>query len=134
VVANAKAMGEAIISAGYGLVTGGTDTHVLLADLRPKGLTGKAAEAALSRANITCNKNAVPFDEQKPFVTSGIRLGSPAGTTRGFGQAEFRQVGRMITEVLDGLVSNGDSGNGQVEERVKREAIDLCERYPIYHQ
>jgi glycine hydroxymethyltransferase len=134
VVANAKAMGEAIISAGYGLVTGGTDTHVLLADLRPKGLTGKAAEAALSRANITCNKNAVPFDEQKPFVTSGIRLGSPAGTTRGFGQAEFRQVGRMISEVLDGLVSNGDSGNGQVEERVKREAIDLCERYPIYHQ
>ena len=134
VVANAKAMGEAIISAGYGLVTGGTDTHVLLADLRPKGLTGKAAEAALGRANITCNKNAVPFDEQKPFVTSGIRLGSPAGTTRGFGQAEFRQVGRMISEVLDGLVSNGDSGNGQVEERVKREAIDLCERYPIYHQ
>ncbi len=134
VVANAKAMGEAITSAGYGLVTGGTDTHVLLADLRPKGLTGKAAEAALGRANITCNKNAVPFDEQKPFVTSGIRLGSPAGTTRGFGQAEFRQVGRMISEVLDGLVSNGDSGNGQVEERVKREAIDLCERYPIYHQ
>ncbi len=134
VVANAKAMGEAIISAGYGLVTGGTDTHVLLADLRPKGLTGKAAEAALSRANITCNKNAVPFDEQKPFVTSGIRLGSPAGTTRGFGQAEFRQVGRMISEVLDGLVSNGDSGNGQIEERVKREAIDLCERHPIYHQ
>jgi glycine hydroxymethyltransferase len=134
VVANAKAMGEAIASAGYGLVAGGTDTHLLLVDLRPKGLTGKAAEAALSRANITCNKNAVPFDEQKPFVTSGIRLGSPAGTTRGFGQAEFRQVGRMISEVLDGLVSNGDSGNGQVEERVKREAIDLCERHPIYRQ
>ena len=134
VVANAKAMGEAIASAGYGLVAGGTDTHLLLVDLRPKGLTGKAAEAALSRANITCNKNAVPFDEQKPFVTSGIRVGSPAGTTRGFGQAEFRQVGRMISEVLDGLVSNGDSGNGQVEERVKREAIDLCERYPIYNQ
>lgn len=134
VVANAKAMGEAIASAGYGLVAGGTDTHLLLVDLRPKGLTGKAAEAALSRANITCNKNAVPFDEQKPFVTSGIRLGSPAGTTRGFGQAEFRQVGRMISEVLDGLVSNGDSGDGQVEERVKREAIDLCERHPIYQQ
>lgn len=134
VVANAKAMGEAIASAGYGLVAGGTDTHLLLVDLRPKGLTGKAAEAALSRANITCNKNAVPFDEQKPFVTSGIRLGSPAGTTRGFGQAEFRLVGRMISEVLDGLVSNGDSGNGQVEERVKREAIDLCERHPIYQQ
>ena len=134
VVANAKAMGEAIASAGYGLVAGGTDTHLLLVDLRPKGLTGKAAEAALGRANITCNKNAVPFDEQKPFITSGIRVGSPAGTTRGFGQAEFRQVGRMISEVLDGLVSNGDSGNGQVEERVKREAIDLCERHPIYQQ
>jgi glycine hydroxymethyltransferase len=132
VVANAKAMGEAILQAGYGLVTGGTDTHLILVDLRPKGLTGKAAEAALSRANITCNKNAVPYDEQKPFITSGIRLGSPAGTTRGFGQTEFRQIGRMIGEVLDGLVSNGDSGDGQVEERIKREAIELCERFPIY--
>jgi glycine hydroxymethyltransferase len=133
VVANAKAMGEAIVSAGYGLVTGGTDTHLLLVDLRPKQLTGKAAEAALGRANITCNKNAVPFDEQKPFVTSGVRLGSPAGTTRGFGQMEFRQIGRMVGEVLDGLVSNGDSGNGQVEERIKREAIELCDRFPIYN-
>ncbi len=133
VVANARAMGEAIALAGYGLVTGGTDTHLILVDLRPKGLTGKSAEAALGRANITCNKNAVPFDEQKPFVTSGIRLGSPAGTTRGFGQSEFRLVGRMISEVLDGLVSNGDEGNGQVEERVKREAIELCERFPIYN-
>jgi glycine hydroxymethyltransferase len=132
VVANAKAMGEVITSAGYGLVTGGTDTHLILVDLRPKGLTGKAAEAALGRANITCNKNAVPFDEQKPFITSGIRLGSPAGTTRGFGQKEFEDVGRMIAEVLDGLVTNGDSGNGQVEERVKREAIELCGRFPIY--
>lgn len=132
VVANAKAMGEAILSAGYGLVTGGTDTHLLLVDLRPKGLTGKAAEAGLGRANITCNKNAVPYDEQKPFVTSGIRLGSPAGTTRGFGEGEFSQIGRMVGEVLDGLVSNGDSGNGQVEERIKREAIELCERFPIY--
>jgi glycine hydroxymethyltransferase len=134
VVANAKSMGEAVVSAGYGLVTGGTDTHLILVDLRPKGLTGKAAEAALGRANITCNKNAVPFDEQKPFVTSGIRLGSPAGTTRGFGQAEFRQIGRVIAEVLDGLVANGDSGDGQVEERVKREAVELCERCPIYNQ
>ncbi|MBX2805517.1 MAG: serine hydroxymethyltransferase [Hyphomicrobiales bacterium] len=132
VVANAKAMGDAIVDAGYGLVTGGTDTHLILVDLRPKGLTGKAAEAALGRANITCNKNAVPYDEQKPFVTSGVRLGSPAGTTRGFGQDEFVQIGRMICEVLDGLVSNRDSGNGQVEERIKREAIELCERYPIY--
>ncbi len=134
VIANAKSLGESIASAGYGLVTGGTDTHLILVDLRPKKLTGKAAEAALGRANITCNKNAVPFDEQKPFVTSGIRLGSPAGTTRGFGQTEFHEIGRMITEVLDGLGSNGDSGNGQVEARIKREAIELCERYPIYNQ
>ena len=134
VIANAKALGESIASAGYGLVTGGTDTHLILVDLRPKKLTGKAAETALGRANITCNKNAVPFDEQKPFVTSGIRLGSPAGTTRGFGEAEFRDIGQMITEVLDGLVSNGDSGNAQVEERIKREAIELCNRYPIYNQ
>ncbi len=132
VVANAKALGEAITSAGYGLVTGGTDTHLILVDLRPKGLTGKVAEAALGRANITCNKNAVPFDPEKPFVTSGVRLGSPAGTTRGFGQAEFRQIGRMIAEVLDGVVTNGDKGNGQVEARVQREAIELCDRFPIY--
>jgi glycine hydroxymethyltransferase len=132
VVANAKALGEAITSAGYGLVTGGTDTHLILVDLRPKKLTGKIAEAALGRANITCNKNAVPFDPEKPFITSGIRLGSPAGTTRGFGQGEFREIGRMIAEVLDGVVSNGDKGNGQVEARVQREAIELCERFPIY--
>jgi glycine hydroxymethyltransferase len=132
VVANAKALGEAITSAGYGLVTGGTDTHLILVDLRPKSLTGKVAETALGRANITCNKNAVPFDPQKPFVTSGIRLGSPAGTTRGFGQAEFHQIGRMIAEVLDGVVANGDKGNGQIEARVQREAIELCDRFPIY--
>jgi glycine hydroxymethyltransferase len=132
VVANARALGEAITSAGYGLVTGGTDTHLILVDLRPKKLTGKVAEIALGRANITCNKNAVPFDPEKPFITSGIRLGSPAGTTRGFGQAEFHQIGRMIAEVLDGVVANGDKGNGQVEARVQREAIELCERFPIY--
>lgn len=132
VVENAKTMGEAIVSAGYGLVTGGTDTHLILVDLRPKGLTGKAAEKGLGRAHITCNKNAVPFDEQKPFITSGIRLGSPAGTTRGFGVKEFGQIGGMIADVLDGLALNGDSGNGQVEERVKREVIELCSRYPIY--
>jgi glycine hydroxymethyltransferase len=132
VAENAKALGEAIVAGGYGLVSGGTDTHVILADLRPKGLTGKAAEIALGRANITCNKNAVPFDEQKPTITSGVRLGSPAGTTRGFDREEFRQIGRMICEVLDGLVKNGEEGNGQVEERVKREAIELCERHPIY--
>jgi glycine hydroxymethyltransferase len=133
VVANAKALGEAMSSAGFGLVAGGTDTHLILVDLRPKKVTGKVAEAALGRANITCNKNAVPFDPEKPFVTSGIRLGSPAGTTRGFGQAEFRQIGRMIAEVLEGVVSNGEGGNSQVEARVQREAIELCERYPIYN-
>jgi len=132
VIANAKAMGEAIASAGYGLVTGGTDTHLILVDLRAKSLTGKAAEAALGRANITCNKNAIPFDPQKPFVTSGIRLGSPACTTRGFGQAEFRQVGTMIVEVLDGLIRNGDAGDAQTEARIKRQAVELCERHPIY--
>jgi glycine hydroxymethyltransferase len=132
VIANARALGEAITSAGYGLVTGGTDTHLILVDLQPKGLTGKVAEAALGRANITCNKNAVPFDPQKPFITSGIRLGSPAGTTRGFGQAEFRDIGRMIAQVLDGVVSNGEKGNGQTEARVQREAIELCDRFPIY--
>jgi glycine hydroxymethyltransferase len=132
VISNAKAMGESLVSAGYGLVTGGTDTHLILVDLRPKGLTGKAAEAALGRANITCNKNAIPFDPQKPFITSGIRLGSPAGTTRGFTQADFHAIGQMIKDVLDGVVANGDKGDGQIEERVKRQAIELCERHPIY--
>ncbi|MDX2264528.1 MAG: serine hydroxymethyltransferase [Hyphomicrobiales bacterium] len=132
VVANAKAMGETLVAAGYGLVTGGTDTHLILVDLRPKNLTGKAAEAALGRANITCNKNAVPFDPQKPFITSGIRLGSPAGTTRGFNEEDFRSIGRMIAEVLDGLAANGDKGNAHVEAKVKAEAIALCERHPIY--
>ena len=104
----------------------------MLVDLRPKKLTGKAAEIALGRANITCNKNGIPFDPEKPAITSGIRLGSPAGTTRGFGIAEFQQIGGMIIEVLDGLVANGDSGNATVEAGVKKRAIALCERYPIY--
>ena len=104
----------------------------MLVDLRPKKLTGKAAEIALGRANITCNKNGVPFDPEKPAITSGIRLGSPAGTTRGFGIAEFQQIGGMIIEVLDGLAANGDEGNGKVEASVKKRAIELCKRYPIY--
>jgi glycine hydroxymethyltransferase len=132
VVANAKALGEVINKSGYDLVSGGTDTHVLLVDLRPKGLTGKAAEAALGRAYLTCNKNGVPFDTASPMVTSGIRLGSPAGTTRGFGVAEFRDVGRMIVEVLDGLAKNGEDGNAKVEAKVKAEVTALCERFPIY--
>jgi glycine hydroxymethyltransferase len=132
VVDNARAMGEVIAKGGLDLVSGGTDTHLLLVDLRPKMLTGKAAEVALGRAHLTCNKNAVPFDTASPMVTSGIRLGSPAGTTRGFGVPEFREIGRMLVEVLDGLARNGDSANDKVEAKVKAEAIELCGRFPIY--
>jgi len=132
VIANAKAMGEVLVNDGFALVSGGTDTHLILVDLRPKKLTGNVSEKALERAHITCNKNGVPFDPEKPMVTSGIRLGAPAGTTRGFGVAEFQQVGRMIAEVLDGLAKNGPEGNGEVEEKVKAQAIDLCKRFPIY--
>ncbi|MEZ5924068.1 MAG: serine hydroxymethyltransferase [Hyphomicrobiaceae bacterium] len=132
VVANAKAMGEVLNRAGLDLVSGGTDTHLILVDLRPKKLTGKDAEAALGRAHITCNKNGVPFDTEKPMITSGIRLGSPAGTTRGFGVAEFQEIGRLIVEVLDGLAKNGAEGNGAVEAAVKEKATALCRRFPIY--
>ena len=123
---------KCLLSAGYDLVSGGTDTHLSLVDLRPKGLTGIAAEKALGRAHITVNKNAVPFDPQKPQVTSGIRIGSPAGTTRGFGLAEFRNIGRLMAEVLDGLAANGELGNAKVEAKVREEALALCERFPIY--
>jgi glycine hydroxymethyltransferase len=132
VIDNAKALGETLVKGGAALVSGGTDTHLMLVDLRLKKLTGKAAEVALGRANITCNKNGVPFDPEKPAVTSGIRLGSPAGTTRGFGIAEFQEVGGMIIEVLDGLAKNGDEGNAKIEADVKKRAIALCEAYPIY--
>ena len=132
VVDNARALGETLVAGGLDIVSGGTDTHLILVDLRPKKLTGKAAEIALGRAHITCNKNGVPFDPEKPMVTSGIRLGSPAGTTRGFGVAEFQSVGGMILEVLDGLAANGDEGNAAIEEAVKARAIELCSRHPIY--
>jgi glycine hydroxymethyltransferase len=132
VVDNAKALGEALASAGYDLVSGGTDTHLLLVDLRPKQLAGNIAEKALGRAHITVNKNTVPFDTASPTVTSGIRLGSPAGTTRGFGIAEFRLIGRLMAEVLDGLAKNGEAGNAQVEAKVRAEAIALTGRFPIY--
>jgi glycine hydroxymethyltransferase len=132
VVANCRALGEVLNRAGYDLVAGGTDTHLILVDLRPKGLTGNISEKALGRAHVTCNKNGVPFDPEKPAVTSGIRLGSPAGTTRGFGIAEFREVGRMIAEVLDGLAANGETGNAAIESKVKAEAMELCARFPIY--
>ena len=132
VVDNAKVLAETIKAGGYNIVAGGTDNHLLLVDLQPKKLTGKASEIALGRAHITCNKNGVPFDPQKPFVTSGVRLGTPAGTTRGFGTAEFREVGKLIVEVLDGLARNGDAGDAQVEHRVREAAITLCNRFPIY--
>ncbi|MCW5715401.1 MAG: serine hydroxymethyltransferase [Bauldia sp.] len=132
VIANAKALADAMYSAGLEVVSGGTDTHLLLVDLRPKGLTGKAAEIALGRANITCNKNGVPFDPEKPAITSGIRLGSPAGTTRGFGVKEFTEIGDMIRETLDGLVANGDAGNGAVESSVRARVKSLAGRFPIY--
>jgi glycine hydroxymethyltransferase len=132
VVANAKALGETLKSGGLDLVSGGTDTHVLLVDLRPKGVTGKAAEAALGRANMTCNKNGVPFDPEKPTITSGIRLGTPAATTRGFGVAEFQKVGQYILEVMDGLAANGEEGNAEVEKAVAAKVIELTNQFPIY--
>ncbi|MGH6865497.1 MAG: serine hydroxymethyltransferase [Methyloceanibacter sp.] len=132
VIDNAKALGETLVKGGLALVSGGTDTHLMLVDLRPKKLTGKAAEVALGRAHITCNKNGVPFDPEKPMITSGIRLGSPAGTTRRFGIAEFQSIGGMILEVLDGLAAKGDEGNAAVEAKVKARAIELCAQFPIY--
>jgi glycine hydroxymethyltransferase len=132
VIDNAKALGETPVQGGLALVSGGTDTHVMLVDLRPKKLTGKVAEIALGRANITCNKNGVPFDPEKPMITSGIRLGSPAGTTRGFGVAEFQAIGNMIIEVLDGVAAKGEGGDAAVEAKVKQRALELCRRYPIY--
>jgi len=131
VLANAQALGEALKAGGVDLVTGGTDNHLLLVDLRPKGLKGNQVEQALERAGITCNKNGIPFDTEKPTITSGIRLGTPAGTTRGFGVNEFRDVGRLILEVFDSLREHPD-GNPQTEQRVRREIFALCERFPIY--
>ena len=125
-------MPDDLVDGGLALVSGGTDTHLILVDLRPKGLTGKAAEEALGRAFITCNKNGVPFDPEKPTVTSGIRLGSPAGTTRGFGEAEFRQIADWIIEVVDGLAANGEEGNAAVEAKVKAEVEALCAQFPLY--
>ena len=132
VVENARALAETLKGHGLDIVSGGTDTHLMLVDLRPKKLSGKAAEAALGRAFITCNKNGIPFDPEKPTVTSGIRLGTPACTTRGFGTAEFREVGRLIIEVLDGLAKNGEDGNAQVEQSVKQKVLALTDRFPIY--
>ena len=131
VVTNAKALASALQKGGVDIVSGGTDSHLMLVDLRPKDLTGKAAEHSLENAHITCNKNGVPFDPQPPAITSGVRLGTPAGTTRGFGVAEFTLIGELITEVLDGLVANPDD-NSAVEASVKERVLELCARFPIY--
>ncbi len=130
--ANAVALADQLMKGGLDIVTGGTDTHLMLVDLRPKGVKGNATEKALGRAHITCNKNGIPFDPEKPFVTSGIRLGTPAGTTRGFGEAEFRQIADWIVEVVDGLAANGEEGNGAVEAAVKAKVEALCEGFPMY--
>lgn len=132
VVKNAKALAEQLVKGGLDIITGGTDTHLMLVDLRPKGVKGNDTEAALERAHITCNKNGIPFDPEKPMVTSGVRLGSPAGTTRGFTEIEFRQVADWIVEVVDGLAANGESGNADVEAKVRAEVEALCDSFPIY--
>jgi glycine hydroxymethyltransferase len=132
VVDNAKILAETLRAGGLEIVSGGTDNHLMLVDLRPKNLTGKAVEAALGRAHITCNKNGVPQDPEKPTVTSGIRVGTPAATSRGFGLAEFKRVGELIVETLDGLAANGESHNGAVEESVRRRVAELTQRFPIY--
>ncbi|HUB64152.1 MAG TPA: serine hydroxymethyltransferase [Methylocella sp.] len=129
---NAKALAATLVERGYKITTGGTDNHLMLVDLRPQKLTGKAAEASLERAGITCNKNGVPFDPEKPTVTSGIRLGTPAATSRGFGIAEFQKVGQLIADTLDGLAKNGDQGNAEVEAKTKAAASELTERFPVY--
>jgi glycine hydroxymethyltransferase len=133
VVANAKALAETLKSRGLDIVSGGTDTHLMLVDLRPKRLTGKVAELALGRAHITCNKNGVPFDPQKPTVTSGVRLGTPAGTSRGFGIAEFQEVGELIVEVLDALSQKGVEEDAVTEAAVREKVRSLVSRFPIYN-
>jgi glycine hydroxymethyltransferase len=132
VIKNAQALADQLIAGGLDIVTGGTDTHVMLVDLRPKGVKGNAAERALGRAHITCNKNGIPFDTEKPMVTSGLRLGSPAGTTRGFQESEFRQIADWIVEVAGGLSENGEEGNAAVEAKVKAEVMAMCANFPIY--
>ena len=131
VIDNARALADALAASGLNIVSGGTDSHMMLVDLRPKNVTGKAAEAALERAHMTCNKNGIPFDPAPPAVTSGVRLGTPAGTTRGFGTAEFRRIGQLIAEVVTGLGANPDD-NGDVESKVREEVLALCARFPIY--
>lgn len=132
IAGNAKTLAQTLIDGGLDIVSGGTDSHIVLVDLRPKGVTGDVMENALERAGMTCNKNAVPFDPQPPKITSGVRLGTPAATTRGFGAAEWKLVGEWIIEVVDGLAKNGEEGNQDVENAVRAKVTDLCARFPIY--
>ncbi|HEY2447036.1 MAG TPA: serine hydroxymethyltransferase [Rhizomicrobium sp.] len=132
VVDNARVLARTLENLGLDIVSGGTDTHLMLVDLRPKGATGRAAEKALDRAFITCNKNAIPFDTEKPAITSGIRLGTPAGTTRGFGAEEFAEIGALIVEIVDAVAKNGDGGDEGAEARVRARVAELCRRFPIY--
>ena len=132
VVKNAQALADQLMKGGLDIVSGGTDSHLMLVDLRPKGVKGNATEIALGRAHITCNKNGIPFDPEKPMVTSGVRLGTPAGTTRGFAETEFRQIADWIVKVVDGLAANGEDGNAEVEAKVRAEVEELCARFPIY--
>jgi len=132
VVNNARALSDTLIAGGLAIVSGGTDCHMVLVDLRPKGVKGRDAERALERAGLTCNKNAIPFDPEKPAVTSGVRLGTSAGTTRGFGEAEFRRIGELVLRVVDGLAASGPDGDPVVESAVLAEVKELCSRFPIY--
>ncbi|WP_419799242.1 MAG: serine hydroxymethyltransferase [Terasakiella sp.] len=132
VVDNAKALAAVLMERGVDIVSGGTDTHLMLVDLRPKNVTGKVVDAALERAGITCNKNGIPFDPQPPAISSGIRLGTPAGTTRGFGIEEFTQIGHLICDVIDGIAEHGEDNNAQIEAAVRKQVVDLCRRFPLY--
>ena len=132
IIENAKVLAATLAERGAAVVSGGTDTHLALIDLTPLGVTGKDADEALERAGITCNKNGIPNDPLPPVKTSGIRVGSPAGTTRGFGPAEFREIGNMVADVLDGLAKNGEQGDAQVEMAVRDRVNTLCHRFPIY--
>ncbi len=133
VVANARMLAATLMENGYDIVSGGTDSHMMLVDLRAKKLTGVLCEKALDRAGLTCNKNAIPYDPEKPMTTSGIRLGTPAGTTRGFKEAEFKQIAELIVRVLDGLAASGEEGNAAIEQAVRKDVEALCQRFPIYN-
>jgi glycine hydroxymethyltransferase len=132
VIENARALADALQSHGMNIVSGGTDSHLMVVDLTPKDVTGKAAEDSLERAGITCSRSTIPFDPRPPMLSSGVRLGTPAGTTRGFGTAEFRRVAQMIAEVVDGLAANGVEGNSAVETKVRADVLELTRRFPIY--